>query len=132
MANTNNSELFIVDNSTSGWTAFKYLDEWCQISNKFDIATGFFEIGSLLDLDGSWQKLEKIRILMGDQASRRTQQTLINALSNLKNNTDENIESVKNENPFLNGLDSILEGIKSVKIEIRIYREIKNLSRWLI
>jgi len=125
MANTNNSELFIVDNSTSGWTAFKYLDEWCQISNKFDIATGFFEIGSLLDLDGSWQKLEKIRILMGDQASRRTQQTLINALSNLKNNTDENIESVKNENPFLNGLDSILEGIKSGKIEIRIYNESK-------
>jgi len=36
-----------------------------EISSAIDIATGFFEIGSLLALDGSWQKLEKIRILMG-------------------------------------------------------------------
>ena len=58
-------DLFIVDNSHSGWTGLKYLEQWSEISSAIDIATGFFEIGSLLALDGSWQKLEKIRILMG-------------------------------------------------------------------
>ena len=68
---TRGGDLFIVDNSISGWTAFKYLEEWCQIASQFDIATGFFEIGSLLDLDGKWQQLDKIRILMGDETTRR-------------------------------------------------------------
>ena len=40
----------------------------------FDIATGFFEIGSLLTLEQKWQNLDKIRILMGDEVSKRTQQ----------------------------------------------------------
>ena len=43
-------ELFIVDNSDIAWNVKKYLAEWCELSNKFDIATGFFEIGSLLPL----------------------------------------------------------------------------------
>ena len=47
-------DLFIVDNSISGWTALRYLREWTDISTGFDIATGFFEIGALLALDGHW------------------------------------------------------------------------------
>lgn len=40
-------ELFIVDNSDAAWKVQKYLSEWCELSKKFDIATGYFEIGSL-------------------------------------------------------------------------------------
>ena len=58
-------ELFIVDNSVSGWTGLRYLEEWSSIAKAFDIATGYFEIGALLTLDGKWQALDKIRILMG-------------------------------------------------------------------
>ncbi|MGH2882649.1 MAG: hypothetical protein ACRDPA_08140, partial [Solirubrobacteraceae bacterium] len=58
-------ELFIVDNSVSGWTGVRYLHDWTEIAKSFDVATGYFEIGSLLELDGRWQQLEKIRILMG-------------------------------------------------------------------
>lgn len=65
-------DLFIVDNSVSGWTALRYLEEWTQIARSFDIGTGFFEIGSLLALDGKWQGLEKIRILMGSDMTLRT------------------------------------------------------------
>lgn len=36
---------------------------------KMDIATGVFEIGSFLLLEGFWQNLDKIRILMGDNKS---------------------------------------------------------------
>ena len=38
-------ELFIVDNSVSGWTGIRYLEEWSSIAKTFDIATGYFEIG---------------------------------------------------------------------------------------
>ena len=44
---TRNRDLFIVDNSVSGWTALHYLEEWTEIANKFDIATGHFEVGAL-------------------------------------------------------------------------------------
>ena len=47
--------LFIVDNSVSGWTGLRYLNEWTGIAKAFDIATGYFEIGALLALDGNWQ-----------------------------------------------------------------------------
>jgi hypothetical protein len=59
-------DLFIADNSISGWTGLRYLEEWASLAKAFDVATGFFEIGSLLALDGKWQQLDKIRILMGD------------------------------------------------------------------
>ena len=38
-------DLFIVDNSVSGWTGLRYLDEWTGIAKAFDIATGYFETG---------------------------------------------------------------------------------------
>ena len=68
------SDLFIVDNSDDDWKVVNYLAEWTEISSKFDIATGYFEIGSLLALDGKWQKLEQIRVLMGDEVTKRTHQ----------------------------------------------------------
>ena len=57
------SDLFIVDNSDEGWTGLRYLHDWAGIAKRFDIATGYFEIGALLGLDGQWQQLEKIRVL---------------------------------------------------------------------
>ena len=33
---------------------------------RMDVATGVFEIGSFLLLEGLWQELDRIRILMGD------------------------------------------------------------------
>ena len=44
------SELFIVDNSDKDWKVLHYLSEWCQLSERIDIATDYFEIGSLLGL----------------------------------------------------------------------------------
>ncbi len=70
-------DLFIVDNSVSSWTGLRYLKEWCEIAKSFDIATGYFEIGSLLALDGKWQSLDKIRILMGAETTQRTRKALL-------------------------------------------------------
>ena len=73
-------DLFIVDNSVSGWTGRRYLDQWTDVARSFDIATGFFDVGALLALDGKWQRLEKIRILMGDQVSLKTKKAFGDAL----------------------------------------------------
>ena len=96
------SDIFIVDNSGE-WKVQKYLAEWCELSKKFDISTGYFEIGSLLNLDGKWQKLEKIRILMGDEVSKRTQQAFIEGLQKINSKLDLSMEVEKEENDFLNG-----------------------------
>src|SRR5262249_5778768 len=78
---TRNRDLFIVDNSVSGWTALHYLEEWTEIANKVDIATGHFEVGALLALDGKWQRLNKIRILMGAETNHRTRKAILEAAS---------------------------------------------------
>ena len=48
MSESGGGDLFIVDNSVSGWTGLEYLRQWSDLARSFDIATGFFEIGALL------------------------------------------------------------------------------------
>jgi len=45
-------DLFIVDNSDQDWKVCRYLHDWADLAHSFDIATGYFEIGALLALDG--------------------------------------------------------------------------------
>ena len=40
-AESKGRDLFIVDNSVSGWTGLRYLEEWSGIAKAFDIATGY-------------------------------------------------------------------------------------------
>ena len=122
---TSGGDLFIVDNSDSEWKVLQYLKEWCEIARAFDIATGYFEIGSLLALDGEWQKLEKIRILMGDEVSRRTQQALLEGVREIQSILDRSIEREKEKNDFLVGVPAIVDAIRQGKIECRVYRQNK-------
>jgi len=115
-------DLFIVDNSDDGWTGLRYLAEWTDIATSFDIATGYFDIGSLLELDGKWQQLDKIRILMGAETTSRTRNVIRRtaegrAIAIL----GHSLEDEKRENPLLEGVPGILEAINTGRIEIRIY-----------
>jgi superfamily II DNA or RNA helicase len=115
-------DLFIVDNSISGWTGLRYLEEWCGIARAFDIATGYFEIGALLALDQHWQPLEKIRILMGAETTLRTRKAFLEAVrSRAEQILDDSIESEKQANPFLHGVPAILDALRSRQIECRVY-----------
>ena len=115
-------ELFIVDNSVSGWTGLRYLEEWSSIAKAFDIATGYFEIGALLTLDGKWQGLEKIRILMGAETTHRTRKAILEAVrAQALDRLDESIEEDKEPNPFLHGVPAILAALRSGQIECRVY-----------
>lgn len=125
-------DLFIVDNSDADWKVRDYLREWTELAHTFDIATGYFEIGALLALDGLWQKLDKLRILMGDEVTKRTKRTLLTSLARVKETLDDSIEREKESNDFLHGVPGIAEAIGSGKIECRVYtKETCSLRRHL-
>lgn len=116
-------ELFIVDNSDHEWKVIDYLREWTDIASSFDIATGFLEIGAILSLDGHWQKLDKMRILMGDEVSRRTKQALLDGIHDIEGKLDQSIETAKETNDFLSGTAAIVDALRSKKIECRVYNK---------
>ncbi len=118
--------LFIVDNGASGRNGLEYLREWSELASSIDIASGFFEIGALLSLDGHWQKFDKIRMLMGDEISHRTKKALLVAVrQRAEERLDNSIESAKELDPFLTGVDAIVEALKSGQIECRVYNRNK-------
>ena len=119
-------DLFIVDNGDESWKGLRYLQEWTEIASGFDIATGFFEIGSLLALDGKWQKLDRIRILMGDEATARTRQAILDGLrQRVRERLDGSLEREKESNDFLAGARAIVEGMRAGKIQCRVYAKRK-------
>lgn len=118
-------DLFIVDNSDKDWKVLSYLHEWADIATSFDIATGFFEIGSLLALNGQWKKLDKIRVLMGDEVSKRTKKALLEGISKVKDILDTSLEKEKETNDFLAGVPAIVEALMKGQIECRVYTKDK-------
>ena len=116
------SDLFIVDNGDKSWKVKDYLHEWAELAHTFDVATGYFEIGALLALDGQWQKLDRLRILMGDEVSRRTRTAL---LAGVESALDESIERAKEKNDFLTGVPAIVDAIQNRQIECKVYAKQK-------
>ena len=119
------SELFIVDNSDEEWKVRRYLHDWCQLSKAIDIATGYFEIGSFLTLKDEWQKVDTIRVLMGDEVTKRTKAAFIEGLRSIEARLDASIEAAKEKNDFLLGVPAVVEAIRSGKIQCRVYRKDK-------
>jgi superfamily II DNA or RNA helicase len=118
-------DLFIVDNSDKDWKVRRYLHDWTELAHSFDIATGYFEIGALIALDGQWQKLNAIRILMGDQVSSRTRKALLEGIKGIKAKLDESIEREKEKNDFLAGVPAIVVALQKKQIECRVYTKEK-------
>ena len=86
-----------------------------------DIATGYFEIGGLLELDGEWQKLEKIRIILGSELTKRTREIIEETKNYFLKGLDRSIEDEKEKNEFLAGIPAVLGALKSGKIECRVF-----------
>ena len=117
------SELFIVDNSDEEWRALRYIRDWCQISRAIDVASAYFEIGSLLALEGEWQRVDEFRVLMGDDVSRRTRKAFQQAVSERVMRLDASVEAEKERDDFLTGVPAIADAIRSGKIKFRVYRK---------
>ncbi len=116
------TELFIVDNSNEDYQALRYLRDWCGIAGKLDIATGYFDIGALLALTDQWQQVDSIRILMGNEVSLSTKKAFEMAMGEVQTRLDQSLESKKNEDPFLSGVDLIVEALRNRKIQCRVHR----------
>ena len=85
---------FIIDNAETESNGIECLRQWTENAEQLDIATGYFEIGALLALDGQWQKLKKIRILMGDETSQRTKHVILDAVKNrAESKLDESMDA---------------------------------------
>ncbi len=115
---------YIVDNSISGWQVHEYLRKWTEFTGELDIATGYFEIGALLKLDGAWQKIDNIRILMGNEVTYRTRNALLEALKRRLNSELElSVEEMKDSRPLLSGVEAIRDALERGKIEVRVFDE---------
>ena len=76
----------------------------------------------MLALDGKWQDLKKIRVLMGAETTHRTRRALLASVrSQAAEALDQSIESDKQDNPFLHGVPAVIEGLRSGQIECRVY-----------
>lgn len=118
-------DLYIVDNSSEEQSVKKYLAEWCSVSKQMDIATGYLEIGGLLSLDQEWQKLDKIRIILGNEVTKRTKNVIDAAVEAMLNRFRESVDTEQETNEFLIGVPAIIEAMKTRKIECRVYDKSK-------
>ena len=117
--------LYIVDNSKPEQTVKQYLTDWCQVSKQMDIATGYLEIGGLLDLDSEWQKLDKIRIILGNEMTRRTRSVIDGVVQSMLKRLKDSVDEEQEHNEFLIGVPAIVQAMKDRKIECRVYDEDK-------
>ena len=115
----------IIDNQNEDTSVKAFLEKTLPVTSSLDIATGYFEIGSLLLLDGKWQKLDKIRILFGDEVTARTSKVFEKMLQELSKRIDNGIEDDKEKDEFLTGVPAIIDALKSGKIECRVYNHSK-------
>ncbi len=111
----------ILDNR-EGQTVLEALKKILPSSKSMDVATGNFEIGSLLALDGFWNNINPIRILMGDETTKRTKKELTETL---KKDSDESIEREKEKDDSLKGLEAIRQALLNNIIQAKVYTRAK-------
>lgn len=119
------NNLYIVDNAIDDQSVKKYLREWCSVSKQMDIATGYLEIGGLLSLDNDWQKLDKIRIILGNEVTKRTKDVIEAAIKAILTKLHDSINKEHESNEFLVGVPAILNAMKNGKIECRVFDKSK-------
>ena len=114
-------KLYVVDNASETQSVKHYLTEWCSVSKQMDIATGYLEIGGLLDLDQSWQKLDKIRIILGNEMTKRTKEVIDKVVDALLTRLRDSVDEEQANKEFLIGVPAIIDAMKNRKIECRVY-----------
>lgn len=66
------SELFIVDNGDDDWKVVRCLHDWCQPCRAIVVATSYFEINGLLWVKDGWQRVDRVRILLGKRVAQES------------------------------------------------------------
>lgn len=111
----------IIDNR-GGNTVVNALRRLLPNLQKMDVATGVFEVGSFLLLERLWQGLGAIRILMGDETTRRTKREIV---AGIRRASDNSIEQEKERDDSLDGLPAVRQAITAGQIAVRVYSKAK-------
>ena len=117
----------ILDNR-GGNTVLAAFQRLLPQTRQWDVATGYFEVGSLLDLDGQWQALEGMRVLLGDEMTDRTRRTLLSRaeiVASLREQSEDSIEEAKEKDDALTGLAAVRQALASGHIQTRVYTQAK-------
>ena len=114
-------KLYIIDNGTSNQSVHCYLSKWCSVSKQIDIATGYWEIGGLLAIEPDWQQVDKIRILLGNEVTKRTRDVIEETVRFMLSKIKDSVDQEQEKNEFLIGVPAILSAMRSGQIECRVY-----------
>jgi len=117
----------ILDNR-GGNTVLAAFQRLLPQTRQWDVATGYFEVGSLLDLDGQWQALEGMRVLLGDEMTDRTRRTLLSRaeiVASLREQSEDSIEEAKEQDDALKGLPAVRQALASGHLQTRVYTQAK-------
>ena len=80
----------------------------------------------VVELDGAWQRLDKIRILMGADIGASTKALIAKSVrSRAESMLDQSLEKEKDKHLFLDGTDAIVEALRDGTIECRVYTKDK-------
>lgn len=114
----------LIDNR-QGNTLLEAAKRLMPAAQSVDIATGYFEVGALVALDGAWRDVGGgIRLLMGDEMTRATKAAILEGLSDSRRN---GIEQAKVEDDWgaVDHLQAIRNAIATGKILPKVYTRAK-------
>ena len=87
------------------------------------IASGYLDLGALLELDGTWQRAKSLRLLFGGETSMRTERAFRKGLDSLTAELDQSIVDARRADPFLTGADAVVPALRDGRIAARVHRK---------
>jgi hypothetical protein len=107
---------YIVDNDASERSVKKNLGEGRVIYRQ--VATGYFEIGGLLDLDRKWQKPEKTKIALWLEVTKRIRKAIEETANYFLKGMDKSTGGKKDKYEFLLSLSSTFSSLSKTVCQI--------------
>ena len=87
------------------------------------IASGYLDLGALLELDGSWQKAKSLRLLFGGETSMRSGRAFEKGIGALTTELDRSISLARRADPFLTGAEAVVAALRDGRITARVHRK---------
>ena len=87
------------------------------------IASGFLDLGALLELDEAWQKANSLRLLFGGESSMRSGRAFAKGVDALKTELDKSIGAARRADPFLTGAEAVVAALRDGHIAARVHRK---------
>ena len=117
----------VVDNLPDNIRVSAVLHELLPESHALDVASGYLEMGVFKILDGKWEHLDRIRILVGQEQSGFTRAELLRGLfpppveGRPFSTCNRSIEEVKELTDDLTWLQKVRQAMRDGVIQVKVY-----------